>query len=237
MRADYCPIANEPCQCMCLGNCILRRSSERYKTLVEERDAALSKLAALEQAITDPENQPSQYGTITLDEHEKKVSAITEKYSDAVDRFVKEREKVFALEQAAEPVGWMTESEDGKTMLWPTFAEALTYCDEDERPIPLYTHPAPRSPDMQDAYIGAMEDLSIWKRRALQAEELNRKFIAETNGPTFMGEPLLPAHPARKPMTREDMRKLLAEHFDNGDLTGADFSLIRAVERFHDIKE
>jgi hypothetical protein len=43
--------------------------------------------------------------------------------------------------------------------------------------------------------------------------------------------------PARKPMTREDMRKLLAEHFDNGDLTGDDFRLIRAVERFHDIKE
>jgi hypothetical protein len=27
-------------------------------------------------------------------------------------------------------------------------------------------------------------------------------------------------YPARKPMTRKDMRKLLAEHFDNGDLTG-----------------
>jgi hypothetical protein len=41
----------------------------------------------------------------------------------------------------------------------------------------------------------------------------------------------------RKPMTRDEMRKLLAEHFDNGDLTGADFSLIRAVERFHQIEE
>jgi hypothetical protein len=43
--------------------------------------------------------------------------------------------------------------------------------------------------------------------------------------------------PARKPMTRDDMRKLLAEHFDNDVLTGDDFRLIRAVERFHDIKE
>ena len=25
MRSDYCPIANEPCQCMCLGDCQLRR--------------------------------------------------------------------------------------------------------------------------------------------------------------------------------------------------------------------
>jgi hypothetical protein len=82
-----------------------------------------------------------------------------------------------------------------------------------------------------------MEDLSIWKWRALEAEELNRKFIAETNGPISMGEPLLPAHPApRKPMTREDMRKMLAEHFDHEELTGADFSLIRAVERFHQIE-
>jgi hypothetical protein len=45
-------------------------------------------------------------------------------------------------------------------------------------------------------------------------------------------------HPApRKPMTREDMRKLTKEHFDNEELTGADFSLIRAVERFHKIEE
>jgi len=44
-------------------------------------------------------------------------------------------------------------------------------------------------------------------------------------------------HPARKPMTREDMRKLTKEHFGSYDLTGADFALIRAVERFHKIEE
>jgi len=57
----------------------------------------------------------------------------------------------------------------------------------------------------------------------------------------FQGPPLkegdkLYTHPARKPMKREDMRKLLAEHFRSYDLTGADFSLIRAVERFHQIE-
>lgn len=36
---------------------------------------------------------------------------------------------------------------------------------------------------------GAMEEVAIWKRRALEAEDLNRKFIAEINGPTHMGEP------------------------------------------------
>jgi len=44
-------------------------------------------------------------------------------------------------------------------------------------------------PDISDAYAGAREDLAIWKKRALEAEELNRKFIADINGQTFMGEP------------------------------------------------
>jgi len=46
---------------------------------------------------------------------------------------------------------------------------------------------------MADAYVGAREDLSIWKKRALEAEELNRKFMASVNGPTHMGEPVVAA--------------------------------------------
>lgn len=44
-------------------------------------------------------------------------------------------------------------------------------------------------PDFADAYQGAREDVAIWKRRALEAEEINRRFIADINGKTFMGEP------------------------------------------------
>ena len=44
-----------------------------------------------------------------------------------------------------------------------------------------------------DAYQGAMEEVAIWKRRALEAETLNRKFIAGINGPMHMGEPAQPA--------------------------------------------
>lgn len=40
-----------------------------------------------------------------------------------------------------------------------------------------------------DAYQGAMEEVAIWKKRALEAEDLNRKFVAEINGPTYMGGP------------------------------------------------
>lgn len=57
-------------------------------------------------------------------------------------------------------------------------------------------------PDMADAYVGAREDLAIWKRRALAAEEQTRHLAAalaeEVNGPTFMGEPVL-AQPKQEP--------------------------------------
>ena len=49
------------------------------------------------------------------------------------------------------------------------------------------------APSFADAYQGAMEEVAIWKKRALEAEDLNRKFIAEINGPTHMGEPAQPA--------------------------------------------
>ena len=57
-------------------------------------------------------------------------------------------------------------------------------------PDPLGAQP---SPSFADAYQGAMEDVAIWKKRALEAEDLNRKFIAEINGPAYMGEPAQPA--------------------------------------------
>lgn len=49
------------------------------------------------------------------------------------------------------------------------------------------------APSFADAYQGAMEEVAIWKKRALEAEELNRKFVAEINGPVCMGEPAQPA--------------------------------------------
>lgn len=66
-------------------------------------------------------------------------------------------------------------------------------------------------PDMADAYVGAREDLAIWKRRALAAEEQTRHLAAalaeEVNGPTFMGEPVL-AQPKREPLTDDDIARL-----------------------------
>ncbi|MGQ6183045.1 hypothetical protein ACUNGU_08595 [Serratia sp. IR-2025] len=54
-----------------------------------------------------------------------------------------------------------------------------------------------------DAYQGAREDLSIWKRRALEAEDkmrhlekINDHLVKEAQGEHRMGEPILTAPPA-----------------------------------------
>jgi hypothetical protein len=74
----------------------------------------------------------------------------------------------------------------------------------------LYTSPQPaQQQDFSDAYQGAREDLAIWKKRALAAEDLNRKFIADINGQTFMGEPA-----QRKPLTTQEIREWWAS--ENG---------------------
>jgi len=57
-------------------------------------------------------------------------------------------------------------------------------------------------PASVDAYVGAREDAAIWKKRALEAEELNRKFIAELNGPTYLGEPVKQEQPTQEPVGR-----------------------------------
>ena len=65
------------------------------------------------------------------------------------------------------------------------------------------------APDMTDAYAGAREDLSIWKKRALEAEALNRKFAASVNSPSLMGEPAAPAQAA--PLEAENEIDLFVE--------------------------
>ena len=58
---------------------------------------------------------------------------------------------------------------------------------------------------LTDAYCGAREDLAIWKRRALEAEEklraesaVSSRLVSELNaenGPTHMGEPVQQRQP------------------------------------------
>ena len=65
------------------------------------------------------------------------------------------------------------------------------------------------APSFADAYQGAMEEVAIWKKRALEAEDLNRKFVAEINGPAYMGEP---AQPAPSIQEEEKERLLVLAH-------------------------
>lgn len=78
-----------------------------------------------------------------------------------------------------------------------------------------------------DAYVGAREDAAIWKKRALVAEELNRKFIAEVNGPMHLGEPAQQEQPAQEPVAwdgklPDTLTKALASVYDyaNHDAAG-----------------
>ena len=86
--------------------------------------------------------------------------------------------------------------------------------------VPADAQPAP---SFADAYQGAMEEVAIWKRRALEAEDLNRKFIAEINGPMHMGEPAQPA-----PSIPEGWKPIPEKHptFDLVDLKLADGSVL-----------
>ena len=86
--------------------------------------------------------------------------------------------------------------------------------------VPADAQPAP---SFADAYQGAMEEVAIWKKRALEAEELNRKFIAEINGPTHMGEPAQPM-----PNVPDSWKLVPAKHptFDPVDLQLSDGSVL-----------
>jgi len=78
-------------------------------------------------------------------------------------------------------------------------------------------HGAQPAPSFADAYQGAMEEVAIWKKRALEAEDLNRKFIAEINGPTYMGEPT-PSAPEDVMRDAERYRYLRARDDDTAGI-------------------
>ena len=104
------------------------------------------------------------------------------------------------------------------------------------------------APDLSAAYIGAREDLAIWKKRALEAEEtarqLNRALAEEVNGPTFMGEPVLPAtapdeqlrkDAERKPMTDEEIVDAIPDSDVEKTIYEWVVFIVRAVEAHHGI--
>ena len=117
--------------------------------------------------------------------------------------------------------------ERGGQGAWICYMDAVL---DPECPVePTHWMPLPDAPGAQpapsfaDAYQGAMEEVAIWKKRALEAEELNRKFIAEINGPTHMGEPAQPM-----PNVPDSWKLVPAKHptFDPVDLQLSDGSVL-----------
>ena len=97
--------------------------------------------------------------------------------------------------------------------------------------VPADAQPAP---SFADAYQGAMEEVAIWKKRALEAGDLNRKFVAEINGPAYMGEPAQPAPSALAEAIIADMQaqhdsELITEN-DSGEALIRLDGAIAAVE-------
>lgn len=75
------------------------------------------------------------------------------------------------------------------------------HADRLSEPVPVYRHAQPVpvvNGEYGDAYQGAREDLAIWKRRALEAEEsvrrleqINDHLVKEAQGESRMGEPVI----------------------------------------------
>lgn len=106
-------------------------------------------------------------------------------------------------QSGAVPVAYLLKGTKGRSLVWPEYVAGYTrpsititplYTSPHEGWQPIESAPEEESADRM-AYEGAHEDLLDWKRRALRAEDLVRKFVREVQGQTFMGEPVLPSPP------------------------------------------
>jgi hypothetical protein len=108
-----------------------------------------------------------------------------------------------ATKVQAVPAGWISicDGEIALSLTGPQREALLT-----RNGAPIYLAPTAQevtqqaAPDMRDAYVGAREDIAIWKKRALEAEESCRRLTAALNvenGPTFMGDPVVTQQAAK----------------------------------------
>ncbi len=73
---------------------------ERLTQPEQERDEIL-------QAITDPENQPSQFGTVTLEYHEEKIKQWEDLFDRMHANFERASDKAIAQRTEQEPDYWL----------------------------------------------------------------------------------------------------------------------------------
>jgi len=93
------------------------------------------------------------------------ISGMDEEFRDYVQAVLNH------LAADAVPVAWMTHHDEPS--LHPTFSEAVAYCDDDERPIPLYTHPQPAAPNEVSGNSGELS-VDVYEARG-QIEFLDQQ--------------------------------------------------------------
>ena len=116
-------------------------------------------------------------------------------YAETVEQRTTWENRIPSLVRWASSVRW--------TLTWTTAEEYRDATGARHYKPKNAIHGAQAGLSFADAYEGARDEVAIWKKRALEAEDLSRKFVAEINGPTYMGEPAQPA-----PSINEGVRKV-----------------------------
>ena len=169
------------------------------------------------QAITDPENQPSQYGTVTLDYHFEKIK----KWEDLFERM--SNKVLQQLEQ--EPVACIGTNGE---LMWLTKPRVIY-----SKPQPLYTTPPQRTEQKMVMWPCLIDTVDFFKGTVtvvMQCEDY--KVSAGTHW-------LSTTPPQRKPLTDEEIKHAWYEACKTDVELTAQLVVCfaRAIEAAHGIKE
>lgn len=82
---------------------VLIEATDEITRLRAERDALREEIAAIMQAITDPENQPSQFGTVPLAQYAR----LRERIDGAPISVVRQYGRIAKVEVAGLPIEWL----------------------------------------------------------------------------------------------------------------------------------
>ncbi len=216
---------------------------DRFRSLVDETCEALT--AQAEQAQSLPEQKPGQARKLLITTEDPLESGHW--FSpDAVREMTDAARDLMAQVEQAQPVvpedrpdqahlvAWMTFTEDGTQMLWPTHDEAMQYVEDDEQPVPLYTkaqQAEPREPAML-MLSELMRGLEIGPSAVWSAASLYAAGVA-------IATQAKEAEP-REPLSDAEIQAMLA-HFGWGELDIGEYTnrkqvaFARAIERAHGI--
>jgi hypothetical protein len=158
------------------GDNAITALKERLAQPEQERDEIL-------QAITDPENQPSQFGTVTLEYHQEKMKMWEDLFDRMHANFERASDKVIAQRTEQEPVAWITPNGEGfRIRFSPPTNDVPPGWDA------LYTHP----PQRTELLIGCVnhdcdkcKPLTKEQRQELMSKAWNKWLSNKDDGRLF----------------------------------------------------